>query len=201
MKGNRTLVWKPHLGSANIDIEIGDKKINLNVPPMQAAIIYQFQIKEEWSADQLSQEIKVPASTIRRFFAYIISYSFSLFVYLICLHCRRITYWISQGIIRETNQDTFKLVEEGPMRRMSGASGSIEAVHDLDDESESVTRTSRDQRAEELQVFWTFIVNMLINLGMFMSAIHSLILSGVLIQSCAVEAKNFTNLEPLSTNT
>ena len=87
MKGNRTLVWKPHLGSANIDIEIGDKKINLNVPPMQAAIIYQFQIKEEWSADQLSQEIKVPASTIRRFFAYIISYSFSLFVYLICLHC------------------------------------------------------------------------------------------------------------------
>jgi len=112
------------------------------VPPMQAAIIYQFQIKEEWSADQLSQEIKVPASTIRR----------------------RITYWISQGIIRETNQDTFKLVEEGPMRRMSGASGSIEAGHDLDDESESVTRTSRDQRAEELQVFWTFIVNMLINL-------------------------------------
>lgn len=187
------MVWKPHLGSANIDIEIGDKKINLNVPPMQAAIIYQFQIKEEWSADQLSQEIKVPASTIRRFFAYIISYSFSLFVYLICLHCRRITYWISQGIIRETNQDTFKLVEEGPMRRMSGASGSIEAGHDLDDESESVTRTSRDQRAEELQVFWTFIVNMLINLGMFMSAIHSLILSGVLIQSCAVEAKNFTN--------
>ena len=87
------------------------------------------------------------------------------------------------------------------MRRMSGASGSIEAGHDLDDESESVTRTSRDQRAEELQVFWTFIVNMLINLGMFMSAIHSLILSGVLIQSCAVEAKNFTNLEPLSTNT
>ena len=166
VKGNRTLVWKPHLGSANIDIEIGDKKINLNVPPMQAAIIYQFQIKEEWSADQLSQEIKVPASTIRRFFAYIISYLFTLFVYFICLHYRRITYWISQGIIRETNQDTFKLVEEGPMRRMSGASGSIEAGHDLDDESESVTRTSRDQRAEELQVFWTFIVNMLINLGM-----------------------------------
>ena len=48
---------------------------------------------------------------------------------------------------------------------MSGVSGSLDAVgHDLDDEAESVTRPSRDQRAEELQVFWSFIVNMLINL-------------------------------------
>ena len=43
-------------------------------------------------------------------------------------------------------------------------SGSLESGHDLDDESESVTRTSQDQRAEELGVFWSFIVNMLINL-------------------------------------
>lgn len=43
MKGNRTLVWKPHLGSANIDLEIGGRKINLTVTPAQAAIIYQFQ--------------------------------------------------------------------------------------------------------------------------------------------------------------
>ena len=51
------------------------------------------------------------------------------------------------------------------MRRMSGVAGSgLESGHDLDDESESVTRTSRDQRAEELQVFWSFIINMLINL-------------------------------------
>ena len=45
VKGNRTLVWKPHLGSTNIDLEIGDKKINLTVSPIHAAIIYQFQVK------------------------------------------------------------------------------------------------------------------------------------------------------------
>lgn len=33
-----------------------------------------------------------------------------------------------------------------------------------DDEAESLVRTSSDQRADELQVFWTYIVNMLINL-------------------------------------
>ena len=55
------------------------------------------------------------------------------------------------------------MIEEGPMRRMSGASGTLNSGDD--EEAESVTRTSRDQRAEELQVFWSFIVNMLINLG------------------------------------
>ena len=45
VKGNRTLVWKPHLGNTNIDLEIGDKKINLTVSPIHAAIIYQFQVK------------------------------------------------------------------------------------------------------------------------------------------------------------
>ena len=49
------------------------------------------------------------------------------------------------------------------MRRMSGISGFPDQTGN-DDESESVTRTSRDQRAEELQVFWSYIVNMLINL-------------------------------------
>lgn len=109
---------------------------------MHAAIIYQFQVKDEWTIEELASVLKVPPTTLRR----------------------RITFWQSQGLIRETSTDVFKLVEEGPMRRMSGMTGALESGHDLDDEAESVTRTSRDQRAEELQVFWSFIVNMLINL-------------------------------------
>ena len=46
------------------------------------------------------------------------------------------------------------------MRRMSGHV----MVGGDDDEAESLVRTSSDQRADELQVFWTYIVNMLINL-------------------------------------
>lgn len=142
VKGNRTLVWKPHLGNTNIDLEIGDKKINLTVSPIHAAIIYQFQVKAEWTVDELAQTLKVPPSTLRR----------------------RISFWQTQGLIHEASTDVFKLIEEGPMRRMSGVSGSLESGHDLDDESESVTRTSQDQRVEELSVFWKFIENMLINL-------------------------------------
>ena len=51
--------------------------------------------------DELAQTLKVPPSTLRR----------------------RITYWQGQGLIRESTTDVFKLIEEGPMRRMSGVSG------------------------------------------------------------------------------
>ena len=140
-KGNRTLVWKNHLGSANIDLEIGGKKINLNVPPMQAAIIFQFQLKSEWSVEELSKSLKVPLSTVRR----------------------KMAFWQGQGLVQESSPDHFKLIEEGPMRRMSGIASNNEAdMHD--DESESVTRNSSDQRTEELAVFWNYITNMLINL-------------------------------------
>ena len=67
LKGNRNLVWKPHLGFANIDLDIGDKKINLTVSPIHAAIIYKFQeAAVEWTAQKLATSLKVPLSTLRR---------------------------------------------------------------------------------------------------------------------------------------
>ena len=83
MKGNRTLVWKSHLGFANIDLEIGDKRVNLTVSPVHAAIIYQFQIKAEWTAEELARTLAIPVSALRR----------------------RITYWLTQGLVREVAAD------------------------------------------------------------------------------------------------
>merc|ERR1719234_470979 len=91
LKGNRTLVWKPHLGFANIDLEIGDKKINVTVSPILAAILYKFQESPEWTAQQLAASIKVPVSTLRR----------------------KISYWQSQGVIVEKASDVYTLVEDG----------------------------------------------------------------------------------------
>ena len=76
-------VWKPQLGFANIDLEIGSKKINLTVSPVQAAIIYQFQLSSEWPADQLARSLKIPVSTLRR----------------------RVAYWQAQDLIREKSPD------------------------------------------------------------------------------------------------
>lgn len=83
MKGNRTLVWKSHLGFANIDLEIGEKKVNFNISPVLASIIYQFQVKAEWSAEDLAHTLKIPVSTLKR----------------------RIVYWQTQGVITESGTD------------------------------------------------------------------------------------------------
>ena len=141
LKGNRTLVWKPHLGFANIDLEIGDKKVNITVTPVQAAIIFKFQQSPEWNAQQLAASIKVPVSTLRR----------------------RITFWQSQGIIVESSPDVFSLVEDGGGKKGNADVSSI-AINMEDDPEDSVTASSADQREEEFEMFWSYIVGMLTNL-------------------------------------
>jgi len=143
LKGNRTLVWKPHLGFANIDLEIGDKKINLTVSPIHAAIIYKFQEAAEWTAQKLAMSLKVPLSTLRR----------------------KVTFWQSQGILVENPPDTFTLVEDGSMKRGTGLGDMSGVTHSLDeDQEESITASSADQREEELGMFWSYILGMLTNL-------------------------------------
>ena len=139
LKGNRTLVWKPHLGFTNIDLELGDKKVNLTVSPIHAAIIFLFQEAEEWTAQQLATKIKVPVSTLRR----------------------KISFWISQGILVERSTDVFSLAEDGGMKNndMSTIVTNME-----DDPEDSVTASSADQREEEFEMFWSYIVGMLTNL-------------------------------------
>lgn len=48
LKGNRTLCWKPHLGNVNLEIELKDRKLSLNVTPIHATIIINFQSKSEY---------------------------------------------------------------------------------------------------------------------------------------------------------
>merc|ERR1719357_272089 len=126
LKGNRTLVWKPHLGFANVDIEIGDKKINLTVSPIQAAIIHKFQEQETWPASQLAASLHLPLSTLRR----------------------KIGFWQDQGFLREVDADVWSLVEEGPKAGQGKAD--LSSCQDAGgDEEDSVTASSADQSDEE----------------------------------------------------
>ena len=141
LKGNRTLVWKPHLGFANIDVEIGDKKINVTVSPILAAILYKFQESPQWTAQQLAASIKVPVSTLRR----------------------KISYWQSQGVVCESAPDVFSLVEDGDTR-LEGVNDLSSVATGMEDEEDSVTASSADQREEEFGMFWSYIMGMLTNL-------------------------------------
>ncbi|KAL1131096.1 hypothetical protein AAG570_012333 [Ranatra chinensis] len=140
LKGNRTLSWKPHLGSVNMDIELKGRTLNLTVSPIQAAIIWYFQEKSQWTIDELSTLLVVSPTVLRR----------------------RIAFWQSQGLLREVSSDTFLLVEESG-GRVSKTTAVTEMLCE-DDETESIMASAHDQREEELQVFWSYIVGMLTNL-------------------------------------
>ncbi|XP_067004982.2 anaphase-promoting complex subunit 2 [Anabrus simplex] len=151
LKGNRTLCWKPHLGSVFLDIQLKDRTISFTVSPTHATIIWHFQTKNQWTVEELSQIMHVPSTVLRR----------------------KIAYWQSQGLLREVSTDTFLLVEENPTR--SKCPVPAEMVCE-DEESESAMASAHDQREEELQVFWSYIVGMLTNLdSMPLERIHQML--------------------------
>ncbi len=78
-KGNRTLIWKNNLGVVNLVIEVGGKNLELNVTPIQAAIIVKFQEKDTWSLQELSQSLKMCSTALRK----------------------KVHFWKMHGLIRE----------------------------------------------------------------------------------------------------
>ncbi|XP_015433564.1 PREDICTED: anaphase-promoting complex subunit 2 [Dufourea novaeangliae] len=148
LKGNRTLCWKPHLGNVTLEIELKDRKLDINVTPIHATIILHFQDKKEWTLEELAEVMHAPATVLRR----------------------KITFWVSQGILRESSNDVFTLQEESSTKNRS--------LPDVveEEEVESVMASASDQREEELQVFWSYIVGMLTNLdSMPLERIHQML--------------------------
>ncbi|CAB3385376.1 Hypothetical predicted protein [Cloeon dipterum] len=153
LKGNRTLSWKPHLGYVNLDIELKDRTLNLTVSPIHATIIWHFQEKPQWTIEDLSQVMQISGTLLRR----------------------KISFWQSQGILREQSPDVFVLMEEGAAR--AGSTGrSADHVACEDEEMESALASAHEQREGELQVFWSYIVGMLTNLdSMPLERIHQML--------------------------
>ncbi|XP_026670308.1 anaphase-promoting complex subunit 2 [Ceratina calcarata] len=148
LKGNRTLCWKPHLGNVTLEIELKDRKVEMNVTPIHATIILHFQDKKEWTLEELAEAMHAPATVLRR----------------------KISFWVSQGLLKEISNDVFILQEESSTKNRS--------LPDIveEEEVESVMASASDQREEELQVFWSYIVGMLTNLdSMPLERIHQML--------------------------
>ncbi|XP_023030784.1 anaphase-promoting complex subunit 2 [Drosophila willistoni] len=150
-KGNRTLNWRTVTGRVNIVIEVGNRTMEMTVPPTQAVIIYHFQNKNEWSLDELSTLTKVPATALRR----------------------RISFWQNHGLITETSPGIFTLIEKETEKSQFEEMSITEAD---EEDLESAMASASDQREEELQVFWSYIVGMLTNLdSMPIDRIHQML--------------------------
>ncbi len=130
---------------ANIDLEMGGKTVNLSVAPIYAAIIYQFQVREEWQADQLAKTLKISVSALRR----------------------RMAYWQSQGFVKEKAPDLYCLADDSGDNDDDDDQDGDKAVDPLggdDDDHDGVVKPSKDRMEEDMKIYWSYVSNMLLNL-------------------------------------
>ncbi|GAB6023392.1 Anaphase-promoting complex subunit 2 [Chamberlinius hualienensis] len=136
LKGNRTLVWKSHLGFVDLEVELKGRTLNLQVSPIHATILLYFQEKGQWNLDELAAVLQCSATVLKR----------------------KLSFWQSHYVIREEGTNNYVLVDNQKVLEQD-----LIMVDDID-EAESAMASTQDQREEELQVYWSYIVGMLTNL-------------------------------------
>ena len=137
LKGNRTLCWKRHLGTVELEVALPGRTLELSVTPVHAVILHHFQTRASWTAAELGQLMKVPVSVLRR----------------------KVAFWLSQGVLSEPSPDVYRLNEGG-----AAAAAAAEPAL-LEDDADSPMTSTEDQRERDLEVFWNYIVGMLTNLA------------------------------------
>lgn len=138
-KVNRTLCWRHLIGRVTIEVQLANRTLEFTVNPMQAAILHYFQERNKLTLEELCKEMKVQPTILRK----------------------RISFWQSQGIIKEPETGVFVLIDDLPNHVTEEMQSQGQ---ECDDDETSSIRSASDQREEELQVFWSYIVGMLTNL-------------------------------------
>nr|VZI38799.1 unnamed protein product [Spirometra erinaceieuropaei] len=186
VKGNRSVKWMHKLGLVNVDIERDGQPVTMDVSPLQAALLHLFTLKSRWTLCDLGQELEVTVSSIRRNLQPFVSLGILeevvgamgppastsvLETYRVCAH--RPPAPLRSAITSATGES-----EACDAARPSeiNLSISVDDVSRVVDVETSPVASSRETVNQELQVFWSYILGMLTNLGgLSLDRIHSML--------------------------
>ncbi|KAJ3681820.1 hypothetical protein LUZ60_014393 [Juncus effusus] len=155
IKTPRKLVWKKNLGTVKLELQFEDRTMQFTVSPVHAAIVMQFQEKPSWSAKSLASEIGLPIDALNR----------------------RISFWISKGILTESagaepNDPIFTIIDS--MADFNKNNIANDSCQLMEEESEPSVASVEEQLRKEMTVFEKFIMGMLTNFGsMTLDRIHN----------------------------
>ncbi|ESK86927.1 anaphase-promoting complex subunit 2 [Moniliophthora roreri MCA 2997] len=139
-KPDKKLRWLPHLGTVHLELQLEDRTVEADVPPLEAAFIELFSEKSVWKIDELIAGV----GSVDRMAA-----------------VKALLTWVDMGVLKEDGEDTFRLLEvaeePSPGRETSRA---VPTAIDLPPVS-----SVQQQQAEQMKVHWKFIEGMLTNLG------------------------------------
>ncbi|RPD62311.1 hypothetical protein L226DRAFT_532671 [Lentinus tigrinus ALCF2SS1-7] len=137
-KPDKKLHWLPHLGTISLDIELQDRTVSAEVPPLEAAIIEHFSTKDTWGVADLATEMKIERAAA----------------------LKAIMTWVDLGVLKEEDSGMYKLLEVAEAASSSSKPVARPVIEDLPS-----VLTVQQQQAEQMKVFWKFIEGMLTNLG------------------------------------
>lgn len=149
-KNPRVLLWFHHLGTVELEAEVVEKGQTVtkefSCSPLLATLLIHFEDKSTWTAAELSNETSIPEYLIQK----------------------RIAYWVSQRVLRlvTTGVDvpTYVLAS---IDHLSSNQGDEErhSFHEHDQHHDAAGFSASAQEEEEMDVYLSYIVGMLTNLG------------------------------------
>ncbi|KAF4617681.1 hypothetical protein D9613_006296 [Agrocybe pediades] len=142
-KPDKKLKWLPHLGTVSLELELEDRTIEVDVPPLEAAFIELFSEKKTLTLDELI----VAVGSVDKSAA-----------------IKALSTWVDHGVLKEDPEYTFNLLERA---EEAGTGGGVTRERDMVPvESEQPTLSvAQQQQADQMRVYWKFIEGMLTNLG------------------------------------
>ncbi|PPQ77098.1 hypothetical protein CVT26_004515 [Gymnopilus dilepis] len=142
-KPDKKLKWMPHLGTVQLELELEDRKLEVEVPPLEAAFIELFSERPDWALNDLINAVGAidRSAAIKALFT-----------------------WVDYGVIKQQSEDIFVLLE-----RAEEDSLGPERERDISRPAPVVEipalSAGQQQQTEQMRVYWKFIEGMLTNLG------------------------------------
>eukprot|EP00833_Pecoramyces_ruminatium_P000562 jgi/Orpsp1_1/1174594/evm.model.c7180000050693.1 len=154
LKPSRKLQWLPYLGNVSLTVELMDRTLTFNdLTPIQAIILYNFQDKDQWELNELSNKLEVTTVIVKR----------------------GIQFWINKGVMKEISKNIYKILEKEEdnvvEENQNYNQNTVEEVEEINMEQDN-----NEQKTEQMRIYWNFISNMITNLGgMTIERIHQML--------------------------
>lgn len=140
-KPDKVLRWLPHLGRVHLELELEDRTLEADVPPLEAAFIELFSEKDVWTVD----ELVLRSGSVNRNAA-----------------VKALATWVDMHVLKEDSEGVFRLlsVTEGPTPGSRPQAPKPAEAGEL-----PPVMSVQQQQAEQMKIYWKFIEGMLTNLG------------------------------------
>ncbi|BFZ65006.1 hypothetical protein YB2330_006169 [Saitoella coloradoensis] len=149
LKASRQLAWHKALGVVNLSLDFEDgRRVDIDATPAQVAVVHAFGGDErELSVENLKAKTDMDDSGVKRALAF----------------------WVKHKVLRATSDNTYAPLEDASKASTTtttaGGPTTLLPLTDDADPAASAIQSAADSAAEEMRIYWQFIVGMLTNLG------------------------------------